>query len=51
MDQRNGEFGGTTGSWEKLSGGIAHLLLNLAYRIDYLIVPEGRLLSMTWKTW
>jgi len=29
---------------EKLSGGIAHLLLNLAYRIDYLIVPEGRLL-------
>lgn len=29
---------------EKLSGGIAHLLLNLAYRIDYLIVPEGKLL-------
>ncbi len=29
---------------EKMSGGIAHLLLNLAYRIDYLLVPEGRLL-------
>jgi hypothetical protein len=29
---------------EKLSGGIAHLLLNLAYRIDYLIVPEGKML-------
>jgi hypothetical protein len=29
---------------EKLSGGIAHLLLNLAYRIDFLIVPEGKLL-------
>lgn len=29
---------------EKMSGGITHLLLNLAYRIDYLIVPEGRLL-------
>lgn len=29
---------------EKLSSGIAHLLLNLAYRIDYLIVPEGKLL-------
>lgn len=29
---------------EKMSGGIAHLLLNLAYRIDFLLVPEGRLL-------
>jgi hypothetical protein len=29
---------------EKMSGGITHLLLNLAYRIDYLIVPEGKLL-------
>ena len=29
---------------EKFNGGIAHLLLNLAYRIDYLIVPEGRVL-------
>jgi hypothetical protein len=29
---------------EKLSGGIAHLLLNLAYKIDYLIVPESKLL-------
>ncbi|MBX9784278.1 MAG: YbjN domain-containing protein [Chitinophagaceae bacterium] len=29
---------------EKMSGGIAHLFLNLAYRIDYLIVPEGKLL-------
>lgn len=29
---------------EKMSGGIAHLLLNLAYRIDFLIVPESKLL-------
>jgi hypothetical protein len=29
---------------DKYSGGIAYLLLALAYRIDYLIVPEGRLL-------
>lgn len=29
---------------EKFGGGISHLLLNLAYRIDYLIVPEGKLL-------
>lgn len=29
---------------EKFSGGIAYLLLNLAYRLDYLIVPEGKLL-------
>lgn len=29
---------------DKFSGGIAYLLLALAYRIDYLIVPEGRLL-------
>lgn len=26
---------------EKFSGGIAYLLLALAYRIDYLVVPEG----------
>lgn len=30
---------------DKYSGGIAYLLLGLAYRIDYLIVPEGRLLA------
>lgn len=30
---------------DKYSGGIAYLLLALAYRIDYLIVPEGRLLT------
>ena len=30
---------------DKYSGGIAYLLLALAYRIDYLIVPEGKLLS------
>lgn len=30
---------------DKYSGGIAYLLLALAYRIDYLIVPDGRLLS------
>jgi hypothetical protein len=30
---------------EKISGGIAYLLLTLAYRIDYLICPEGALLS------
>ncbi len=30
---------------DKYSGGIAYMLLALAYRIDYLIVPEGRLLS------
>ncbi|MGH2565380.1 MAG: hypothetical protein ACRDE5_12745, partial [Ginsengibacter sp.] len=29
---------------EKFSGGIAYLLLALAYRIDYLIAPEGSLL-------
>jgi hypothetical protein len=29
---------------DKYSGGIAYLLLSLAYRIDYLIVPEGKLL-------
>jgi hypothetical protein len=29
---------------DKLSGGISHVLLNLAYRIDYLVVPEGKLL-------
>ncbi|HWI93744.1 MAG TPA: hypothetical protein VNT20_20825 [Flavisolibacter sp.] len=30
---------------DKFSGGIAYLLLALAYRIDYLITPEGKLLS------
>ncbi|HUR10919.1 MAG TPA: hypothetical protein VM012_06095, partial [Flavitalea sp.] len=30
---------------EKFSGGIAYLMLTLAFRIDYLIVPEGKLLS------
>lgn len=30
---------------EKMSGGIAYLLLTLAFRIDYLICPEGTLLS------
>ena len=30
---------------DKYSGGIAYLLLALAYRLDYLIVPEGKLLS------
>lgn len=29
---------------DKFSGGIAYLLLALAYRIDYLIVPEGKVL-------
>jgi hypothetical protein len=29
---------------DKYSGGIAYLLLALAYRIDYLIVPHGKLL-------
>jgi hypothetical protein len=29
---------------EKFSGGIAYLLLALAFRIDYLITPEGKLL-------
>jgi hypothetical protein len=30
---------------DKFSGGIAYLLLALAYRIDYLIVPHGKLLK------
>ena len=30
---------------DKFSGGIAYLLLSLAYRIDYLITPEGKLLG------
>ncbi|MEI6947566.1 hypothetical protein V9K67_10265 [Paraflavisolibacter sp. H34] len=30
---------------DKFSGGIAYLLLALAYRIDYLIVPHGKLLA------
>lgn len=30
---------------DKFSGDIAYLLLTLAYRIDYLIVPEGKLMN------
>lgn len=30
---------------EKFSGGIAYMLLSLAYRIDYLLSPEGKLLN------
>jgi hypothetical protein len=30
---------------DKFSGGIAYLLLSLAFRIDYLICPDGKLLS------
>jgi len=30
---------------DKYSGGIAYVLLSLIYRIDYLIVPEGKLLN------
>ncbi|HYC30259.1 MAG TPA: hypothetical protein VEB42_15600, partial [Chitinophagaceae bacterium] len=30
---------------DKLSGGISYLLLTLAYRIDYLITPEGPLMN------
>ncbi len=30
---------------DKFSGGIAYMLLTLAYRIDYLIAPEGKLLN------
>ena len=30
---------------EQFSGGISYLLLNTAYKIDYLIVPEGQLMS------
>jgi len=29
---------------DKFSGGIAYVLLALAYRIDYLVVPEGKIL-------
>lgn len=29
---------------DKMSGGISYLLLNLAYRIDFLLVPESKLL-------
>jgi hypothetical protein len=29
---------------DKMSGGISYLLLNLAYRIDFLVVPESKLL-------
>lgn len=29
---------------DKLSGGIAYMLLSLVYKIDYLIAPEGKLL-------
>ncbi len=30
---------------DKFSGGIAYLLLALAYRIDYLLAPEGKILN------
>jgi len=30
---------------DKFSGGIAYMLLALAYRIDYLVVPEGKVLQ------
>ncbi len=30
---------------EKFSGGISYLLLTLVFRIDYLVLPEGRMLS------
>lgn len=30
---------------DKFSGGVAYLLLALAYRIDYLVAPQGKLLS------
>lgn len=30
---------------DKFSGGIAYLLLSLAYRIDYLVIPEGKMLN------
>lgn len=30
---------------DKFSGGISYLLLGLVYRIDYLVAPEGKLLS------
>jgi hypothetical protein len=29
---------------DKLSGGVAYMLLSLVYRIDYLLTPEGKLL-------
>jgi hypothetical protein len=29
---------------DKFSGGIAYMLLSLAYRIDYLVAPEGKML-------
>jgi hypothetical protein len=35
----------TTLDADKFSGGIAYLLLSLAFRIDYLICPDGKLLN------
>ena len=35
---------------DKFSGGIAYMLLSLVYRIDYLLTPEGKLLSDLEKT-
>lgn len=35
---------------DKFSGGIAYLLLALAFRIDYLIAPQGKLLQELEKT-
>ncbi len=30
---------------EKFSGGVSYMLLSLVYRLDYLVTPEGKLLS------
>lgn len=38
------ELAGTIDN-DKYSGGVAYLLLALAYRIDYFLLPEGRLLA------
>jgi hypothetical protein len=35
---------------DKFSGGISYMLLSLIYRIDYLLCPEGKLLSELEKT-
>jgi hypothetical protein len=35
----------TTLDADKFSGGVAYMLLALVYRIDYLVAPEGKLLS------
>jgi hypothetical protein len=38
------DYAGTLDA-DKFSGGIAYLLLSLAYRLDYLISPEGKLMN------